>query len=261
MIKRCSMRTEISIYNFDKVIDDIILERGWDYYCDGHIKELDVFDDEVSAVVEGAYDYKVSMTVDKNGNILSHYCDCPYDWGEYCKHEAAVMFALREKFKSKSQSGMNKSQLKELLLKQSSKDLAEILYDMALSDKKLREKLILKFDEKTYTAGEYIELVKKYIDMYEDYGGIDIYNAGKLADDICTVVDKADTFMKSSPDKALIFYEEAVNLITDIEFYENDYYDTYYYIYGEGDFPDEMNDVIFYIEEKIEEVRELIENG
>ena len=57
------------------------------------------------------------------------------------------------------------------------------------------------------------------------------------------------------------FYEEAVNLIKNIEFYENDYYDTYYYIYGEWDFPEEMNDVIFYIEDKIEEVRELIENG
>ena len=191
------MRTEISISNFDKVIDDIILERGWDYYCDGHIKELDVFDDEVSAVVGGAYDYKVSMTVDKNGNILSHYYDCPYDLGEYCKHEAVVMFALREKFKSKSQSGMNKSQLKELLLKQSSEDLAEILYDMALSDKRLREKLLLKFDEKTYTADEYIEFVKKCIDMYEDYEGINIDNVDELADDICAVIDKADDFVEA----------------------------------------------------------------
>lgn len=255
------MRTEISIYNFDKVIDDIILERGWDYYCDGHIKELDVFDDEVSAVVEGSYDYKVSMTVDKNGNILSHYCDCPYDWGEYCKHEAAVMFALREKFKSKSQSGMNKSQLKELLLKQSSEDLAEILYDMALSDKKLREKLILKFDEKIYTVDECIELVKKCIDMYEDYEGIYIDNAGKLADDIYAVIDKANDFIGSSLEEVLRFYEEAVNLIKDIEFYENDRYNTYYCTYWEGDFPEEMNDVIFYIEEKIDEVRELIENS
>ncbi len=255
------MRTEISIHNFDKVIDDIILERGWDYYCDGHIKELDVFDDEVSAVVEGSYDYKVRMTLDTNGNVLNHYCNCPYDWGEYCKHEAAVMYALRENFKSNSQSGMDKLQLKKLLIKQSSEDLAEILYNMALSDKRLREKLILKFDEKTYTADECIELVKKCIDMYEDYEGINIDNGAELADDIYAVIDKADDFMENSPEKILRFYETAVNLITDIEFYENDYYNTYYYIYGERDFPNEMNAVIFYIEEKIEEVKELMENS
>ena len=89
------MRTEISIYDFDEEIDDVILMRGMEYYENGHIISFDIFDDEVSAVVSGYDDYNVKMYIDDKGNILSHYCNCPYDMGEYCKHEVAVMYALR----------------------------------------------------------------------------------------------------------------------------------------------------------------------
>lgn len=31
-----------------------------------------------------------------NGEVTDWSCDCPYDWGDTCKHVAAVLFAIRE---------------------------------------------------------------------------------------------------------------------------------------------------------------------
>lgn len=55
---------------------------------------------DVEAVVEGTERYKVSIQLDKDGAVLSHSCTCPYDWGDVCKHEVAVLFYLREQRKA-----------------------------------------------------------------------------------------------------------------------------------------------------------------
>ena len=43
--------------------DEIILERGWQYYEDGHIIEYTVDDDVIEATIEGTRDYHVSLDV------------------------------------------------------------------------------------------------------------------------------------------------------------------------------------------------------
>ena len=48
------------------------------------------------AEVEGSQIYTVFVELEENGEISDMSCDCPYDWEEFCKHEAAVLYALRE---------------------------------------------------------------------------------------------------------------------------------------------------------------------
>ena len=50
----------------------------------------------MEAVVLGSEEYNVSMSVDSDGVIHHHRCTCPYDMGEFCKHEVAVLYRLRE---------------------------------------------------------------------------------------------------------------------------------------------------------------------
>lgn len=73
-----------------------ILARGYDYYLEGNVWDLHDEDGEISATVAGTEDYCVTITLG-NGNITYMDCDCPYAaGGNYCKHEAAVLYALTE---------------------------------------------------------------------------------------------------------------------------------------------------------------------
>ncbi|MBM6990730.1 MAG: SWIM zinc finger family protein [Mobilibacterium timonense] len=71
-----------------------ILSRGYDYYLDGRVWNLQVSNVEVSATVDGTEEYCVTIKL-ADGRIEDMDCDCPYAAdGNYCKHEAAVLYAL-----------------------------------------------------------------------------------------------------------------------------------------------------------------------
>lgn len=107
----------ISIHNFTNEIPYIILKRGKNYYSSGAIIELTVNDGIVTSTVSGTYDYKVSMNIGENGSLTGIHCTCPYAGEAYCKHEAAVMFALREYINDTYYTKPN-TDLKQLLLNQ-----------------------------------------------------------------------------------------------------------------------------------------------
>ena len=73
-----------------------ILERGYDYYCENAVENIDVSADTVRADVIGTEDYEVEISLD-NGEVTDMYCSCPYaDNGRNCKHMAAVLFEWTE---------------------------------------------------------------------------------------------------------------------------------------------------------------------
>ena len=74
----------IFIDNFELEIDYVIVGRGKNYFQNGAITEFKMSNNEVYAVVSGTEDYEVNMQIDDSGNIISSYCDCPYDMGEFC---------------------------------------------------------------------------------------------------------------------------------------------------------------------------------
>lgn len=85
-----------NINDFESSIEEKIVIRGQKYWASGHLGDL--WSEKPGcycAVVEGNSSYDVEVHLTANGEITYHFCDCPYDWGEYCKHEAAVLFAIR----------------------------------------------------------------------------------------------------------------------------------------------------------------------
>lgn len=69
-----------------------IIDRGYAYFEDGNVEDLDYYDDSIYAYVTGNYgDYEVKIDLRNFGNSL---CECPYD--NYCKHMAAVVFAVQQ---------------------------------------------------------------------------------------------------------------------------------------------------------------------
>lgn len=82
--------------NWKKLFEPHILERGYTYYCENAVENLEVSEDFVQADVIGTYDYEVEISLDK-GQITDMYCSCPYaEDGSHCKHMAAVLFAWKE---------------------------------------------------------------------------------------------------------------------------------------------------------------------
>ena|GEM_PF-4510711 len=67
-----------------------ILERGLDYYNNGHVLEIQVEGSYIRAQVAGGEVY--SVTLDTQLLQLGSHCTCPY--GLLCKHMAAVFFAV-----------------------------------------------------------------------------------------------------------------------------------------------------------------------
>jgi uncharacterized Zn finger protein len=77
--------------------DPEVYRRGQDYRRRGAVADLVWRGDEVSARVEGSRGepYRVRLLL-KGGRAEEATCDCPYEWGGWCKHVVAVALALAE---------------------------------------------------------------------------------------------------------------------------------------------------------------------
>jgi uncharacterized Zn finger protein len=99
-------------------------ERGQEYYLAGAVWDVIRRGDKIVAQVEGSqYEpYTVSIDVVQDG-IVDATCDCPYDWGGWCKHIVATLLVCLhkpEQVESKPSigellSGLDVDQLRALL--------------------------------------------------------------------------------------------------------------------------------------------------
>ena len=134
----------MNIHSFETCIEEKIVARGMDYFRSGLVS--DIWSEKANcycAVVSGSIPYDVEIHLDAKGAILSHSCDCPYDWGEYCKHEVAVLFAIREHLSrgtTLKQQGQKRG-LRAMLSIQSKDNLVELLCELA-GEYDLREEIV-----------------------------------------------------------------------------------------------------------------------
>ena len=82
--------------DWKKLFATHILERGYDYYCDNAVENLEIADDIIRADVIGTDDYEVEISL-SNGEVTDMYCSCLYALdGRNCKHMAAVLYEWSE---------------------------------------------------------------------------------------------------------------------------------------------------------------------
>lgn len=88
----------MNITDFEEYFSPRILERGKEYYRNHHVISLEsIGNGSYEAEVEGSEIYTVFAELKADGEVLDLSCDCPYEWEEFCKHEAAVLYQLRER--------------------------------------------------------------------------------------------------------------------------------------------------------------------
>ncbi|RCW44381.1 MULTISPECIES: SNF2-related protein [unclassified Halanaerobium] len=82
-----------------ELVPDSIYRRGLKYYHQGYIKRYfpkvtGENEFQINAQVSGTRDYEVELYLEFYGDkyYIDGVCSCPYDWGEYCKHEIAVLY-------------------------------------------------------------------------------------------------------------------------------------------------------------------------
>lgn len=72
-----------------------IIKRGEDYYKVGNVNQVIKNKNTFIAKVEGTDYYEVKITIDKDSKTLSCNCTCPCEF--LCKHEYAVLLAIKNK--------------------------------------------------------------------------------------------------------------------------------------------------------------------
>ena len=116
-----------------KWIPKYIVDKGYEYYEDGHVEDVEIQDKKVFAFVTGnAGNYEVVIDLE---DFSESNCECPYE--NYCKHMAAVVYDMQ---------GAGESAVKEKLKDLEKEELLILLNRLLQSSKILQivEKLLKK---------------------------------------------------------------------------------------------------------------------
>lgn len=128
-------------------MDPVILARGQAYVDQGHVVSIDEQEDGTYyAEVEGSELYEVVVELDESGDVISSECDCPYDYGPVCKHQAAALIELRDKLSERPEptaKRTTKENLKQLLEAESKESLIQLLLSLAADSKVVKERINL----------------------------------------------------------------------------------------------------------------------
>ncbi|PGZ01123.1 hypothetical protein COE30_25090 [Bacillus cereus] len=107
-----------------RYIPKYIVDRGYEYYEDGHVEDVEIHDKKVFAFVTGnAGNYEVVIDLE---DFTESSCECPYE--NFCKHMAAVVYDIQNAGESTVKAklqGLEKEELLTVLnrLLQSSKNV------------------------------------------------------------------------------------------------------------------------------------------
>jgi uncharacterized Zn finger protein len=133
---------QMTLTNFEGLIEAKIVERGYDYYKRGRAAKVEkVGKGEFSAVAFGSEDYEVYVKIDGE-KIVESECDCPYDWGNVCKHEVAVYYQIR--YGNFIDTG---DKTREILDNLHPDALRKFVSNLLKKDRGFRRKFLREFDE------------------------------------------------------------------------------------------------------------------
>lgn len=191
-----------SLSTFDQEFDSVIVERGHEYYQHGAVIKLKQIDNKIwRAKVRGTEIYQVEIEL-ANDMVTENKCSCPYDLSPYCKHQVAVMYALRDEI----QGGRGKSTKKraddlpiEKILSQLDKHtLIQIICDQADEDPEFQSSLIANYTPQTDVLSEehYKRLIREALQIGEGkYGFIDYWAAGRVMRSVYELLYRAQALV------------------------------------------------------------------
>ena len=134
---------DLTLDNFEQTVELKIVERGFEYFKGGYVSRLEkVGENEFSALVLGTYPYNIFVKLNQR-KIVEYICDCPYDWGDTCKHAVAVFYSLKN---GATVDEKIQREVERILNKLSDKQLREYFYNRLKKDWEFRNSILKDFD-------------------------------------------------------------------------------------------------------------------
>ena len=177
---------------------------GEDYYRNGLVRNLVVFENRVTATVQGTHKYRVKLTAKPRG--LDYDCSCPYasEEGAFCKHCVAVGLAYQRehlglqtgKASTPPSGSGNKTTLADLktwLSTRTPDEMIALILDHATDDADWRNRLFLRVASDAKT-GVNMGALRKIIQDATRAGGFIEY--GEVDDFVSELDEVAETLRR-----------------------------------------------------------------
>ncbi|WP_191559714.1 SWIM zinc finger family protein [Metabacillus idriensis] len=175
---------------FEREVDKVILKRGEDYFYQGLVTKVKQTGNHYKAVVEGSSDYKVEVFMDGSGAVTSLFCNCPYDLGEYCKHEAAVLYYIKDLADQNPPPG--KDNLSDILSKLSKDELVSLITSLSEKYDGIEEAIRFQYSSFEDEISVSKKLVRESIQQAKDRGFIAWNRMGEALEGSYLVLEKAE---------------------------------------------------------------------
>jgi hypothetical protein len=144
-------------------------ERGIEYFKMGKVISVEQVDDKITAMVQGEYDYQVTIYKDKNKIIAD--CTCPYDWGGFCKHIIATLIALYMNGEEEVIKKSQKEDKSEVILNSLSLDeIKEFLKTEFNDNPTLKENFVIHFSGKSSKERNLLDYKKEINQSFREIG-------------------------------------------------------------------------------------------
>jgi len=177
--------------------DKKVLARGKAVYADGCIESLTLspsgkFTAEVAGSEGDTYAAYIKV---KSSAVQDFGCDCPYDWGDVCKHLVAMALAIQNGEFEQPQPKVSKQKeqnLDELLQKVDPDKLRKFILRYAENDAKFRSELRFAFGQPdmALVMEETKTQVKAIMTRRIHYGHIEWRDCDAICDDFEDILDK-----------------------------------------------------------------------
>ncbi|ATW88194.1 SWIM zinc finger protein [Halohasta litchfieldiae] len=157
---------------------EAVFDRGQKYRRDGHIRQLDRFDDLVTAAVQGSNLYDV--TIEFGGRSIDTRCSCPYDGGGDCKHIVAVLLDVAD-----GPPADDSEHVESVLEDVPASDVRAFLRDALATHPGLREQFLAQFGDDHKSVEEHRKKIEQLFEQHADpgiYEAIDFSQFFELAD-------------------------------------------------------------------------------
>ena len=226
----------MTLQDFEKQIDSVILKRGKEYFNNNSVEFLEEINKGYwTANVSGTDEYTVEIQLGSNDSIKKCFCDCPYDYGDICKHIVAVLYAISEdkvigitpKPASKDKEPkVRKPSFDVLLSKIELKEYQDFIKQYSHINKNFKDQFELYFSEKNESFDlekKYSDIIKSVIKKHTSRGYIDYSASNKLGKELKQYLDIAKQYLsKNNYRDATVLYQILIKEVSKVFEYCDD---------------------------------------
>lgn len=193
----CGRDNKVRLSNFEQFFEEEILERGKNYFFNGHVEKIEeVEENHFFIAIFGSDFYTVEVFLEENEQIADTSCDCPYDWSEFCKHQAAALYALRKEVHTthhikKNVADDKTPDLKRILAKLKKEELINLIIDFSKDYKEIKASLLLTYVPAEDTIATSKQLIKVFMQKAKKQGFIEWDRVEDALEGAYTVLEKA----------------------------------------------------------------------